>query len=135
MTSDKNGTNRGKISKMIFLLLAWGLVACIGIQTYIAGSAVFQNPVNWKYHVNFVHVFEFIPLLMIVFANTGRLFKGSGWLSLVLFVLIYSQYVTGNLPLLGAFHPVMAMVLIVLSLHVALRASRSWKPSSSRRRG
>ncbi|MBB3128982.1 hypothetical protein FHS19_003657 [Paenibacillus rhizosphaerae] len=113
-----------RISRGIFTGLSWILVACITVQVYIAGSAVFQNPSNWKMHENFVHIFEFVPLLMIVFANTGKCFKGSAWLSLGMFALIYLQYMTAHVPALGAIHPVMALVLILLSLYTALRSIR-----------
>ncbi|PQP91161.1 DUF6220 domain-containing protein [Paenibacillus sp. AR247] len=112
-----------RISRGIFMGLSWILVACITIQVYIAGSAVFQNPVNWRLHENFVHFFGFAPLLMIIFAITGKCFKGSAWLSLAMFVLIDMQYMTAHVPALGAIHPVMALVLILLSLYTALRST------------
>ncbi|MCQ6560257.1 DUF6220 domain-containing protein [Paenibacillus mendelii] len=108
--------------RWIFLILAWGLIACIVVQTYLAGMAIFDDPSRWRTHVNFVHIFEFIPLLMIVFAHLGKLPIGTGWLCLAQFGLIYFQYFTANLPGAGALHPVMALVLIVLSLYVVKRA-------------
>lgn len=122
--------NEGKLSKRVrffraaFVFLSWAFVACIVVQTYIAGMAVFQEPSRWSIHVSFVHIFEFIPLLMIAFAFAGRMPKGTGWLSFALFALIYCQYFTANLPAAGALHPVLALALIVLSLVVARRSSR-----------
>lgn len=121
--TDTRLNNRLRVSRFVFILLAWGLVACIVLQTFIAGMALFNDPKHWSNHVTFVHIFEFIPFLMIIFAFTGRLPRGTGWLSFALFALIYSQYFTANLPAAGAFHPVMALALIVLSLYVARRAS------------
>jgi mercuric ion transport protein len=119
--------NRFRGSKLVFLVLAWGLVACVVLQTLFAGMAVFNDPKHWSSHVNFVHFFEFIPLLMIIFAFAGRLPKGTGWLSFALFALIFFQYTTAHLPAVGALHPVMALALIVVSLHVAKRSYRSWR--------
>ncbi|MBP1989349.1 DUF6220 domain-containing protein [Paenibacillus eucommiae] len=126
MKEEAQLSDRVRLSRLIFLILACALVACIVVQTYIAGMAVFNAPSHWITHVNFVHIFEFIPLLLIIFAFTGRLPKGTGWLSFALFGLIYFQYFTANLPAAGALHPVMALALILLSIFTAKRAYRSY---------
>jgi mercuric ion transport protein len=125
MTKSIDMTGRVRFFRFVFLVLAWGLVACIVAQTLIAGMAVFNDPTHWSKHVTFVHIFEFVPILMLICAFAGRLPKGTGWLSFALFGCIYLQYMTANLPAAGALHPVMALVLIVLSLFVAKRAYRS----------
>ncbi|WP_372634270.1 DUF6220 domain-containing protein [Cohnella sp.] len=112
---------KGRVARTVFRVLAWALVACIVAQTFIAGMALFQDSSHWKTHVVFVHLFEFIPLLMIVFSFAGGLPIRTRWLSLTLFGLIFIQYMTANLPAAGAMHPVIALALIVLSLHVARR--------------
>lgn len=122
-------SGRVRTSRLTFIILAWGLVACIVAQTLLAGMALFNDPKHWSHHVIFVHIFEFIPLLMIIFAFAGRLPKGTAWLCLALFALIYVQYFTANLPAAGALHPVMALALIVLSLHVAKRAHVPYRKS------
>ncbi|MFC4599930.1 DUF6220 domain-containing protein [Cohnella hongkongensis] len=116
-----NTSPKGKFAGAVFRVLAWLLVACIVAQTFIAGMALFQDSTHWKAHVLFVHFFEVVPLLMLVFAFAGRLPVRTRWLSLALFGLIFIQYMTANLPAAGAMHPVIALALIVLSLHVARR--------------
>ena len=123
---NSNPSGRVRTSRLTFIILAWGLVACIVAQTLLAGMALFNDPKHWSHHVIFVHIFEFIPLLMIIFAFAGRLPKGTAWLCLALFALIYVQYFTANLRAAGALHPVMALALIILSLHVAKRAHVSY---------
>ena len=122
--SDLTRSERGGISKFVFMLLAWALVACIVAQTFIAGLAIFQDSAQWRTHVIFVHLFEYLPLLMLIFAFVGRMPGRTRWQCLALFLLIFSQYTTANLPGAGALHPVTALALIVLALHVALKASR-----------
>ncbi|XID92290.1 DUF6220 domain-containing protein [Paenibacillaceae bacterium WGS1546] len=116
---------RGKVSRFVFVFLAWGLVVCIVAQTLLAGMALFNDPKHWSQHALFVHLFQYIPLFMIGFAFAGRLPKGTALLSLALFGLIFVQYLTANLPAAGALHPVLALALIVLSLHVARRVHAS----------
>ena len=105
----------------IFLGLSWGMVACIVLQTFFAGTALFTDSAYWAYHTNFVHIFEFLPLLMLIVAFLGKLPKSLRWQSLLVFVVIYSQYFTANLPGAGAYHPVIALVLFWLSIRLASR--------------
>ncbi|MBD0384416.1 DUF6220 domain-containing protein [Paenibacillus sedimenti] len=122
--TDFRSNQVGKFSGFIFLGLSWLLVACMIIQTFIAGMAIFSDAGQWSSHVAFVHLFEFLPILMLIFAFTGRLPRALRWQTSVLFVLIFAQYFTANLPGAGAFHPVIALVLFWLSFKVARRAAR-----------
>lgn len=123
MNQDNQTGDRARFSKFVFMLLSWGFVACIVLQTAFAGMAIFNDPDHWSRHVNFVHFFEFVPLLMLVFAFTGRLPKGLKWSCLAMFAMIFFQYMSAHVPAAGALHPVMALALIVLSLRVAIRSS------------
>ncbi|MDF2964105.1 MAG: putative rane protein [Paenibacillus sp.] len=114
--------NRTPFSGYVFLVLAWGLVACIVIQTFIAGLAVFNGPSHWSNHRIFVHMFEFLPLIMLVFSFIGKLPQALRWQSAGLFILIFAQYFTANFAGAGAVHPVIATVLFWLSVIVARRA-------------
>jgi len=117
-----HSSGRVRLFRIIFIVLAWGLVACIGLQTFTAGMAVFYDAEHWRQHEIFVHIFGYVPLLMLLCAFPARQSRRIKWMSLTLFLLIYLQYFTANMPAAGAFHPVMALVLIVLALHVARSA-------------
>ncbi len=124
MEKGTHGSGRVRMARAVFHGLAWILVACIVIQTSLAGIAVFTDPAKWIQHQAFVHFFEFVPILMIIFAFVGRLSKKLRWQSFGLFLLIYSQYMTAHVPGAGAIHPVIALVLFGFSLHVARQAWR-----------
>ncbi|MEF3307253.1 DUF6220 domain-containing protein [Paenibacillus sp. GYB003] len=116
-------SGRVPVSRYIYLGLSWGFVACIVVQAFIAGMAVFGDPAQWHSHVVFVHLFEYIPLLMLLFAFIGKLPAAPKWQSFGLFLLVFSQYMTANLPGAGALHPVVAVALFGLSVSVARRAA------------
>jgi hypothetical protein len=121
----KNRTNgRVPFSGYVFLLLAWGLVICVCVQTFIAGLAVFTDPSHWKNHRVFVHIFESLPLLMLIFAFAGKLPGSFRWQSAGLIALIFVQYFTANFPGAGALHPVIALVMFWFSIMVAKNAGR-----------
>ncbi len=117
--------SRGRVSRGIFAGLAWVFVASVVVQTLLAGMALFNDPLHWEKHIVFVRIFEFIPFVMLVCAFIGRLPASMKWMSFALYGLIFVQYTTANVPAVGALHPVIALGLIVLSLHVAKRGTRS----------
>lgn len=113
----------------VFLGLSVAFALCVTVQVFIAGLAVFVTPVHWAQHTSFVHIFEFVPLIMLVVGVAGRLPVRLRWLSAALFVLVYAQYFTANIgglaPLVAALHPVVALVIFGLSLHVVKETRRA----------
>jgi hypothetical protein len=113
----------------VFLGLAAVFALCVAAQVFIAGLAVFVTPVHWAQHTAFVHIFEFVPLLMLVVSAAGRLPAHLRWQSAALFALVYAQYFTANIgglaPLVAALHPVVALVIFWLSLHLVQEARRA----------
>jgi hypothetical protein len=106
---------RKGFSYYAFRVTAWLMLACITAQTFIAGLAVFSNPAQWRTHVVFVHIFEYLPIFMLIFAFAGRLPNRVKWMSAALFALIFLQYFTANMPGAGALHPVIALVMFWLA--------------------
>ena len=64
-------------------------------------------------------IFEIVPLLMLIFGFAGKLPAPYKWRSLVLLLLVFSQYLTANLPGAGAWHPVIAIGLFWLAVDTA----------------
>jgi hypothetical protein len=124
----KEEPQKGRIGKISFVLLSILFLLCIIGQVFLAGLAVFVNPGNWPYHEMFVHLFEFIPILMLVMSLVGRLPRWAIWQSAGLFGLIFVMYFTANmtsvLPWAAAAHPVIAVLLFWMSITVM---NRAWK--------
>ncbi|KAF0993670.1 DUF6220 domain-containing protein [Geobacillus sp. TFV-3] len=115
------------LSRWMFMILAWGLVVCIVIQMFLVGMAIFSNTMYWTKHIAFVHLFEILPILMLIFAFAGRLPKTLCWQSAGLVGLIFAQYFTANLKSVGALHPVIALGLFLASWNVARQSgTRNW---------
>lgn len=113
-------------ARLAFLVLAAVFVACVVVQILLAGLAVFSHPLYWARHVGFVHVFELLPLAMLLVAVVGGLPRRLAWLSAGLLGLIFLMYFSANLraivPVVAAFHPVLAMVLFMAATQVAGQA-------------
>jgi len=126
---EKNDTpQRFRVGKISFALLCSLFVCCIVAQVFLAGLAVFVNPSNWAFHEGFVHLFEVIPILMLVMSFVGKLPRWAMWQSLALFGLIFVMYFTANiisiLPWAAAAHPVIAVMLFWLSITMHKKAWR-----------
>jgi hypothetical protein len=116
--SEKARTKIQKYSRTLFLLLAWLLLLGIVTQVVLACLAVFVDGGIWQEHRNIMNIIEFIPAIMFIFGIIGGIPKLYNALSLLLFLLIQSQYYT-NYGWLGALHAASAIVLFMISLYVA----------------
>lgn len=125
-------------ARMAFALLAAAFALCVAVQVFLAGMAVFVNPLNWARHTGFVHVFELLPVVMLALAFAGRLPAALRWQSAGLLGLIMVMYATANMggrvPWAAAAHPVMALAVFWVA---AVVVGNSWRlvirPASVRR--
>ena len=114
--------------RMAYLVLAWLYVAAIVTQVLLIGLNLFAGESTRSVHVEFGHWIGVLPVLMLIVAFAGRMSgpaKGlAGW-QFGLFVLQAEVFaaIRGLVPVLAAFHPVLAMVAFALAVYVARRAS------------
>lgn len=122
-------TLRTKIGSSIYLILAVLFATCVTIQVLLAGAATFVHVENWLRHSTFVHLFGMnVPVLMLIFAFVGKMPRWA-YLNVVgLLVSIFAMYFTANFtakePWVAAAHPVIAMVLFVLSIWIVTKSGR-----------
>ncbi|WP_243300179.1 DUF6220 domain-containing protein [Bacillus litorisediminis] len=105
-----------------FFYVAGLFVVSVAVQVFLAGFAIFIDPVKWQTHVIFVRVIEFLPIIMLAISFMGKLPTILRWLSLGLFALIMLMYATAHIPNAGAFHPVIALIMFWLSTVVVQKA-------------
>ena len=101
-----------------YFIFSWILFVCIIVQVYLAGVAFFDNSAAWDWHTIFIHMFEYIAIVMFVLGFIGKMPRGLIWGSLGLFALFNIQYFTAH-GFIGALHPVLALVLFWWSLTLA----------------
>lgn len=98
------------------------------LQVFIAGMATFAGPQYWGKHVNFVHIFEFLPLLMVLLAFVDKMHSALKWVSGIQFVLILYMYfaagMRGAFPMVAATHPVVALIIFGLAIWTVAQARR-----------
>ncbi len=120
-----------RVGGLLYALLASVFFACVSVQVFYAGMGAFGA--DWSWHLTFVHLLEPLPLLMTPMAFVGRLPWGLRLLPIGLLVLIGAQYALANTTVpAAALHPVNALLIFWISLHVARRA---WATLARRRKG
>ena len=116
------------IARYLFLTASAAFFLSTVAQIFLAGMAIFANPTHWGRHVSFVHIFEFLPLVMLLSRWLGRMPKSLLWFSAGLLGLIYVQYFNANFrqisPVVAATHPVTAMLLVGIAYVTLIKA---WK--------
>ncbi|MEC0174324.1 DUF6220 domain-containing protein [Paenibacillus favisporus] len=112
MTVEINKTepSRVRICRLAYFILSWVLMICIVVQVFLAGVALFDHSEAWKWHRTFVHMFEYISIILFILGIIGKLSRELIWGSLGLFALFNIQYYTAH-GIAGALHPVLALAL------------------------
>jgi hypothetical protein len=114
-------------SRLVYLLAAWLFVAGVLTQVFLAGMVVVAGQMGWNAHAGLGHLLSLPLLIMLVSMYLGRLPGNVKRLTWLLFVVYLLQadviiYLRSSLPVVSAFHPVLALVDFALGLTLALRA-------------
>ena len=121
-------TARVRVGRIIYFILASLFALSTMMQFFFAGSAIFMDPVEWRKHVTFVHLFGFnLPLFMMLFAFIGKLPRIVYLQIIGIMVGIFFMYFTVNftgVPWTAALHPVIGTLLFLLSCFTVVT---SWK--------
>jgi mercuric ion transport protein len=112
--------------RLAFIGVAWLFLACVVVQVFLAGLGVFAGGQHFGLHREFGYLFGWLTLVLLLLAIVGRL--GRRWigLSALLLVLFALQSVfvalREVLPAAAALHPVNALAIFGVALHVARRS-------------
>ena len=115
---------------MLYVVLAWVFVLCIAIQVFLAGLSVFIGSSWWTIHIRTGYLFFLLPVLLLPIGLAGRLSRSLVLLNALLIALYVLQWSLVQFswmlafPLLGAFHPVNAMLMFLTAVLLAIRAQR-----------
>lgn len=117
-------------SQRLYTALAWLFVAGVIIQVLLAGLAMFESAENWDRHIQFVHLIEFFPILMLIAAFVGKMPVYLRWLAVAEFVLIGLQYFfigardSADTRWIAAFHVVNALLIFWVAMSAAQSSRR-----------
>jgi hypothetical protein len=119
---------RYTLARNLIALVAWGFVAAVVVQVYLAGLGVFRTPQNFELHVTFGHVLEIVAIALLVLLLIVRASRGQIVLAAVLTLLTIAQNVFIQIretnPEFAALHPVNGVLILVVAI---ILAQRTWR--------
>lgn len=124
-----------KGSRFVYLVAAWLFVAGVLAQVFLAGMVVVAVRMGWDNHAGLGHTLALPLLVMLVTVYLGRFPGRTKRLTWLLFFVYVIQadvliFLRGTLPIVAAFHPVLALVDFALGLKLAAMA-RSYAGATS----
>jgi hypothetical membrane protein len=120
-TPSRTAGVRVTLGRNIVAIVAWGFVAAIVVQVYLAGIGVFRG--NFEMHATFGHLLEIVAIAMLILLILVRGSRLQIGLSVLLLVLVVVQNVfiavRETNPELAALHPVNAVAILVAAIVLA----------------
>jgi hypothetical protein len=118
-----------KVSQIIYLASSSLFLIGVSIQVFLAGMVVVALEMGWGSHRDLGHGLALPLLVMLITAYLGRLPRKMKWMTWLLFGVYVVQadviiFMRQSLPVVSAFHPVMALVDFALAAFLVYQA---WK--------
>ncbi len=116
-----------KWTRIIYLIVAWLFPTAILVQVLFVGLSLFTGKAYWDAHITFGHSLALLPLLLVILGYLARLPRRTiilTWLALGTYLVQAEVFaaIRAAVPILAAFHPVLALLLFALALILALQA-------------
>ena len=104
-----------RYSRGVYLLFVWLFIIGVLVQVFLAGMEVVSRQPGWIPHTTLGHLLSFPLVVMLVTMYLGQLpgpMKRLTWLLFVVYLLQADVliFMRDSVPLLAAFHPVVALV-------------------------
>lgn len=116
------------IARVCYAFAAAVFTGCVILQVYFAGLAVLVDPKYWSAHIAFARVISWVALSLLGFALLARLPRRTLGLTVLVVALFALQFLLISLPsrlgvmALRGLHPVNALAIFWLAIHLARRA-------------
>lgn len=121
-----------KMDRLVAAGIAWLFVAAVAFQVFLAGVGLLGAG-TMEGHMGFGYLIPLIGLVLLIMVAGARVPRSTG-LAGLLFVLTLVQialaYARLDAPYVAAFHPVNALLLWLLGVAIALRATSFARASS-----
>ena len=130
------------LPRYAFVVMAVAFAAAIVLQVFFIGLGLFAGSENLALHRDFGWILHVAPLLVLIAAALAaagrtRILQAAALVVVVWIVPILAA-VRADLPMLAAFHPIGALLAVILSLVVArgsVEVLRDENPAAGTTRG
>lgn len=112
-----------KFSRTVYRVVAWIFVVGVLVQVFFAGMTVVAHQWPWTNHIMLGSTLMLPLIIMLVTMYTGRLprqVKLTTWLLLLSYlVTVVAVVLRQTVPVISAFHPVLALPTFALGFWLA----------------
>jgi len=118
------------LSVALFFFLSIVLIYVAGIlfQVFLAGVGLFGAAKDFEPHAGLGWILHLVPVLLLIVAAVARVGPTLLWWTTALLVVQFVQPILATLrndvPLVAAFHPVLALVIFWLAVTIGFKAWR-----------
>jgi hypothetical protein len=104
-----------KFSAVLYRILVWLFVIGVVYQVFLAGLVVVARQTDWEAHIGVGHILGGPLLLMLIAMYLGKASSAVKRTTWILFLVYIIQadviiFMRDSVPLVSAFHPVLALV-------------------------
>ena len=116
-----------KVSRGVYLAASSLFLIGVTLQVFLAGMVVVALQMGWSNHRDLGHSLALPLIVMLISAYLGQLPRQMKWLTWGLFLVYIIQadvliFMRTSLPVVSAFHPVLALVDCVLAVILVYQA-------------
>ena len=116
-----------KASRIAYLGASSLFLIGVAIQVFLAGMVVVALQMGWSNHRDLGHTLALPLLVMLITVYLGRLPRDTKLLTWLLFAVYVIQadviiFLRASLPVVSAFHPVLALVDFALAVFLVYQA-------------
>lgn len=113
-------------ARWLFLVLVWMYLAGILVQVFLAGMGLFGTARDFEPHVGLGWILHLVPVLLLIAAAVARVGRRLLWWTTALLIVQFIQpllaLLRNDVPLVAAFHPVLALIVFWLALTIGMKA-------------
>lgn len=116
-----------RTARTIYTGAAWLFITGVIVQVFLAGMVVVARQISWNNHISLGHILSAPLLFMLVTMYLGRMPRQVNNLTWTLFVVYLLQadviiFMRQVMPVISAFHPVLALIDFALGYALARQA-------------
>lgn len=116
-----------KISRYVYLISTSLFLLGVSVQVFLAGMVVVAMEMGWGNHRDLGHTLGLPLVVVMVTVYLGRFPSKMKWASWLLLVAYFIQadviiFMRDSMPVVSAFHPVLALVDFVLATYLVYQA-------------
>ena len=107
----------------LYRILTWLFLVGVVLQVFLAGMVVVARQSDWETHIGLGHTLGLPLILMLIHMYVGKASSAVKRTTWILFLVYFIQadviiFMRQSVPLLSAFHPVLALVEFWLGMRL-----------------